>query len=161
MRRRINFLISAPAVQVAEPLHPQPVRFRCVSDGAYGIAFGAESGTYGGTHDFDGILPQQVGLNCIDYLRMFTARQAVNTNLYATASGDLGITTHARTLSIYSGSTWLISTHRPSAVEATFPTLWSLFQTAADGWQASTPRAGLPARYTPTATMVRSTWSRM
>lgn len=161
MRRRINFLISAPVFQVAAPLHAQPVRFRCSSGAGYGIAFGADSGTWGGTHDFNGVLPQQLGLNCIEYFRVCVSGLPMTANLDATAPEEVSPATHAQTLSIFRGATWLISNHLPTAVDATAPTRWSLFQTAGAGAGASAPRVPQPARPTPTATMVSSAWSRM
>ena len=161
MRRRINFLISTPAFQVAAPLHAQAIRLPCTGTGGYAIAFGEGTGSFGGTHDFDGVLPQHVGLNCIQYFQVLSSGQPVNTNLGDTGADEASLTRHARTLSCYRGATWFISAHRPSTVEATVPTIWSLFQTAGDGWRAATPRPGHTGRRAPTATMASSTWPRM
>jgi hypothetical protein len=136
MRRRISALLIAATFQVAAPLHAQSVHFKFTDAGAGANAFGVYIGTYGGTRDFGGVLPQHVGLNCIDYFHEVMFGQEWDANISNLGTGDVSLTRHAGSLDLYREAAWLISNYNASNVQATQATLWNLFQTPGPNWPA-------------------------
>ncbi|MEO8623665.1 MAG: PEP-CTERM sorting domain-containing protein [bacterium] len=142
MRRRISLLILAATVQLAAPLQAQAVHFKFTDVGSGANAFGVYFGTYGGTRDFGGALPQNVGLNCVDFFHEVFVNQEWDANISNLGAGDVSLTRHAGSLDLYRQAAWLISNYNTTNVQATQATLWNLFLNPGSNW---TPDAALLA----------------
>ena len=134
MRHRVTLFIIAAAMQLASPLHAQPVRFKFTDAGAGYNAFGVYIGTYGGTRGYGGANPYQVGLNCVDYFHEVMFGQEWDANISNLGSGDVSLTRNPGSLSLYREAAWLISNYSTSNVQATQATLWNLFQNPGANW---------------------------
>jgi PEP-CTERM motif len=150
MRRRISLLIVAAAFQLAAPLQAQAVHFKFTDVGAGANAFGVYFGTYGGTRDFGGLFPQQVGLNCVDFFHEVVVGQEWDANISSLGAGDVSLTRHAGSLDQYRQAAWLIANYNTTNVQATQATIWNLFQNPGSNWttdatllaQAEAPHPG-------------------